>query len=106
MELTINEGYNLVKKVDDDWEIFYYDFYGKSKAELFSTLEKLNLKKRVANELKKQVKLVNGEDYSKLIYFDSLIDEVFRYVEDHTADYGKESIRACVKDFMNKYKNA
>lgn len=75
----------LSKKIDWEYQLFYLDIMRTSKANIFAKSGEIEMKKAIIQSLKKNLRERKKSQpllFEKLSGFDSILDEVYRYISD------------------------
>lgn len=94
------------KKIDWEYEMFYLDIMRTSKANIFAKSGEIEAKKKIIEALRKifrERKKTELQLFEKLSGFDSVLDEVYRYILDSAGE--KTDIQIQVEEWVSTIQN-
>ena len=90
------------KKIEWEYETFYMDIMRTSKANIFAKSGEIEAKKKIIEALRKifrERKKHEPQLFEKLSGFDSVLDEVYRYILDSAGE--KTDVRIQVEEWVS-----
>lgn len=89
----------LINKITYEYEKFFLSMSGTSRENIFACSQEIELKKKAAAEMKKQVPELPTEQKCKMQLADNLLEGAFRYLTDHPDVTVEDGVRAYLMQF-------